>query len=261
MTDRTRTEDELRRALRETDAAPTGIDVGSVLRRARRGRVARRTAVGATATLAVLALGFVALPLISDGGASSVSNESASDSGVDAPAPAPESDGGGSADTGSIGVAPVEKLNLCTGTLAEVGASSSGLVVSTSFPDTGTAGGTVDGVATVTNTGTARVIGTTGPVPAVTLSEDGTVVWHTNGPTVSSVVPIDLAPGESLELPASVETVRCGVEDDSGDGFRTDLPAVEPGAYGVSAAISFVSDRGEVPAETITGPVEPISVK
>lgn len=260
MTDRTRTEDELRQALRETDVDTTGIDIDSVLLRARRARVVRRTAVGASATLAVLALGFVALPLISGGDAVSSSNESASNTGADAPAPASGSEGdpGGSA---SIGVAPVDKLNLCAGTLAEVGPSSSGLVVSTSFPDAGIAGDTVQGVVTITNTGSARATGTTSPVPAVTLSENGVVAWHTNGAAIASVVPVDLAPGESLELPASIETVRCAVEDDSGDGFRTGLPPVEPGAYGVSAAISFVSASGDVPAETVTGPVEPITVE
>ena len=51
--------------------------------------------------------------------------------------------------------------------------------------------------------------------------------------------------------------VVCGVEDDSAESFRPDLPAASPGVYQVSAAIDFLSD---VDADLVSGPAQSISL-
>ena len=171
--------------------------------------------------------------------------------------PAEESSGGG-ADAGSAAgadsamLAPAEKLNLCGGQLAEVAPSATGLVATTQFPDSAAGTSAVEGVVTITNTGTAAVSGTTSAVPSVTLSQDGLVLWHSNGPIIAMVVEVALEPGESQTYQASFTPVRCEVEDDLGESFRDGLPALEPGTYEVSAAIYLIDEDGA--PELITGP-------
>ena len=77
------------------------------------------------------------------------------------------------------------------------------------------------------NTGTERAVGWTGARPAVTVSENGITVWHSNGPVIQLAVEIDLDPGESMDLPATLMTVRCDTVDEESESFREDLPACE----------------------------------
>jgi hypothetical protein len=80
----------------------------------------------------------------------------------------------------------------------------------------------------------------------VAVAEDGLVVWHTHGPTILSLAIIDLGPGESMELAASMTTVRCSPEDDAAPEFRADLPPLTPGDYTISVLMDITPDGGPV---------------
>ncbi|MGV8969470.1 MAG: hypothetical protein ACOH1J_03375 [Microbacteriaceae bacterium] len=160
-------------------------------------------------------------------------------------------------DSSAIKRAPAERINLCTGTLAEVVPSRFGLELVSNFPDTTSGGTFVAGTVTMTNTGTAPVTGYTSVTPAITVSRDGIVLWHTNGVTTMEIVEVSLAPGESLEFAASFTPVACAVDDDLRDSFRDSLPALPAGEYQISAAIDFL---GSDSADLVTGPRETITI-
>jgi hypothetical protein len=231
---------------------PSGkIDVDAVLRRARARRRPRVLLAGAGSVLAIAAIavpatiGSFARPdvdstlIAEDGGEYS----------------APEGAGGADQSAGGAAVdrAPAEKLNLCSAPVAEVAPAENGLVL-TVEPVTASAGDHgIPTIVTMTNTGSAPVSGTTGGRPAMTLSKGGVTLWHTNGPQTMIAIPVELAPGESLQYAASFEPVRCGVEDDAGESFREDLPEVGAGVYQLSAAIDFTRNDGSF-IDLVTGP-------
>jgi hypothetical protein len=236
---------------------PSGqIDVDAVLRRARARRRPRVLLAGAGSVLAIAAIavpatiGSFARPatdatLIAGDGAEYSAPES---SGADQDA----GDAGGAGEV-AMDRAPAEKLNLCSAPVAEVAPAENGLVL-TVEPVTASAGDHgIPTIVTMTNTGTAPVSGTTGGRPAMTLSKGGVTLWHSNGPQTMIAVPVELAPGESLQYPATFEPVRCGVEDDLGESFRDDLPEVGAGVYQLSAAIDFTRNDGSF-IDLVTGP-------
>lgn len=228
------------------------IDTASVIRRSKARRLPMQIATGGAVALAAGGLFFGGAQLF---GANRPVAESAavsdSDSGAET---APDPAAGG----GAIKRAPAEKTNFCTGTLAEVAPAASGLELTVDFADAAAGSDRVAGTVTLTNTGAAPVSGYTGSTPAITVSADGIVKWHSNGPTDGNQVVVDLAPGESLEYAASFEPVECGIEDDSAAEFRDGLPALPAGDYEVSALIDFM---GDAPAELVSGPAETITLK
>lgn len=251
------TEAELRAWMRESrppTAPGTGLDAPAVIRRSRRRRLPRQLAAGGTLSLAIAALGVAgALGLRSP----APMNEATSSSDSSA-----ESGAAGGSAGGAIEAAPAHKLNLCGGTLAQVAPSEAGLVLTARFPAIAPATGQeVSGTVLLTNTSEAPVAGTTTAAPAITVSQDGIVLWHSNGQIPPLAVEVDLAPGESIEYPASFTPVRCEVEDDSAESFRDTLPALAPGTYDVSAAIDLLP-RGDAaaPIPTITGPASPVTL-
>lgn len=250
--------------------APTPIDLQSVIRRSRRRRLPLQIGAGSVLSLAVVGIGAAGFSGL--GGLA----QSASDS-----AATMESDGGpgtagGAADSSTEGAsgssggaatapegsqitrAPAEKLNLCGGTLADVAPSATGLVLTADFPDAASGATPVQGSVTMTNTGSARIAGYTAASPAVTLSRDGIVIWHSSGPMIALAAEIDLEPGASYVYPASFTPVVCGVEDDAAGELRADLPAAPAGQYQVSAAIDFI---GSSPTELVTGPSSTITLR
>ena len=228
-------EDDLRAELGRTPTAG-GIDLDRVLARSRARRRPRQVAttlVGALALTGVLVIGVQTLPrpgtdtavMMESGTAGGAASEDAALSGPAAPmiaacaAPA-------AAPTGVVG----------------------GLALELAFP-TSVAADTaqIEGTVRVTNVGATAVSATTAPVPAIAVSENGIVVWHTNGPTILSLATIELAPGQSVELPASATLVRCAPEDDALPEFRSDLPALPSGDYTLTAAMDVAdSSTGEV---------------
>lgn len=239
---------------RSADAPTPSIDVQSVIRRSRRRRLPKQVAAGSVFSLAILGVGFVGVNGV--GAVSGTSDQAA----------VLESAGGAAEDESAFSgpvedgakLAPAEKLNLCGGEVAEVAPSSTGLELTVDFPDAAVGAETVEGTVTLTNNGTGRTVGYTAPLPVITLSQNGIVVWHSNGPMIMSVTDVDLAPGESMEYEAFFTPVVCSVEDDLGQGFRDNLPAAPAGEYQVSAAIDLV---GDAPTELITGPADTITLK
>ena len=267
------TESELRTFLR--DAAPAdlqrraSLDANLIVRRARRRRLPKQIALGGTVTLAVVGIGVASiqgLRLAGPSSSTSVLGSTSESTAGQAPetAPAPSGDDGLASGGEIVQRAPASKINFCGGTLAEVVPSVSGLVVATEFADGAPANGTpVSGTVTLTNTGTERVSGTTAATPAITLSQNGLVLWHSNGPMIAMAMIVDLAPGESVQYRASFTPVRCDIEDDTAEAFRDDLPAVAAGTYDVSAAIDIMIDvpvNGSPEFELVTGPLAPISI-
>lgn len=241
------------RDLFRADSVPAGrpIDTDAVIRRSRRRRLPAQVGVGGVFTLAIGGIGLVGVQgLGSLTQSASTSSESASDSGAGLAVPE---------QGGDVKRAPAERLNLCGGSLAEVAPSATGLVLTPSFPDAavGAAGASVEGTVTLTNTGAASITGYSAASPAITLSQNGSVLWHSNGPMIQMVRDIVLAPGESLEYPASFTPVVCTVDDDLGESFAADLPAVQPGEYQVSAAADVVIDGN---AELVTGPQQTVRI-
>ena len=236
---------------------PSGqIDVDAVLRRARARRRPRVVLAGAGSLLAIAA---IAVPAsIGSFGGQAADNTLVAGEGTEYSQPE-SADGdaaGGSAPDGTdtaLDRAPAEKLNLCSAPVAEVTPAENGLVLTVEPVTASAADVGIPTIVTMTNTGSAPVSGTTGGRPAMTLSKGGITLWHSNGPQTMIAVPVELAPGESLQYPATFEPVRCGVEDDSAESFRDDLPEVGSGVYQLSAAIDFTRNDGSF-IDLVTGP-------
>jgi hypothetical protein len=264
-------ESELRGRFHDGTQPKGQIDVEAVLRRARARRRPRVVLAGAATALAVtavvipLSLGAFSPP------ATDLAAGGAGDTAAQESAPvAPETNQAFATD-GGIKRAPADKMNLCEAPLAEVAPAASGLVL-TVDPLAAHAGDhSVPVVVTLTNEGTEHVSATTGGAPALTLSQDGMTLWHSNGPVDMIGILVDLDPGESMRYDTTFEPVRCSVDDDLLESFRSDLPAVEPGSYQLSAAIDAMPNEPpadadsaselELGVELVTGPLTTITLK
>jgi hypothetical protein len=223
-------EDDLRDLFARTEA-PNTLDAKRIIARSRARRLPKQLAAGSVGALAVVGVVVLGVQITQLPSPVSMTAGEAFDSSAPAPEIAP------------MKRAPADKVNLCTGTLAEIAPSQYGLRLDVAFPASAPVGTEpVAGTVRLTNTSDSEVVGTTPATPAITLSRDGVVLWHSNGPTILSMVEVDLAPGASLEYPASFTPVSCGVEDDLADAFRTDLPALGAGDYELSALIDFTAD-------------------
>lgn len=228
------------------------IDVQSIVRRSRAKRLPKMLGAASIGALAIG--GMVVGGLQLNSGVSPASDAA----GSTAEGPALELDAGASTlDSDEIKRAPAEKINLCTGTVAEPVQSMSGLMLSVSFADAAVGASTVDGTVTMTNAGTETVAGYTAATPAITLSQNGVVIWHSNGPMIEIAREVALAPGESLEYAASFTPVVCGIDDDRAESFRANLPAAPAGEYQLSAAIDLM---GEFDADLVTGPAQTVTL-
>ena len=243
----------------------SALDVPRVLSRSRGHRRTRRlvtAGVGATVVVAAGTTVFVAATLPPRD--SQVMTIPADPVAPGEPGTGPAAGGpatGGDAAGGAISLAPPEKVNGCAGPLAEVAPVESGLVATPHFPGTAPADGAdVAGTVTLTNTGSERAVGWTGARPAVTVSENGITVWHSNGPVIQIAMEVDLDPGESMDLPATLSTVRCDTVDEESEGFREDLPPLGPGTYGVSAIVPFTPEDGGAP-QYAGGPLTTITLQ
>lgn len=235
-------------------SAPNALDAKRIIARSRARRLPRQLAAGAVGALAIAGISVLAVQVTQVQSPVTMTAGEA----YDQSAPAPEVD--------AMKRAPADKINLCAGTLSEVAPSQYGLRLDVTFPDTAATGvEPITGTVRLTNTSGREVIGYTPATPAITLSQDGVVLWHSNGPMILSLVAVDLAPGASLEYPASFTPVRCAAEDDLGDTFRADLPAVEPGSYQLSALIDFTADpamqQQTTELDLVSGPLSTITLE
>jgi hypothetical protein len=248
------TEDDLR-DLFASSHAPHRLDAKRVVAKSRARRLPKQIAVGAISTLAVAGIVVVSLPaLLPQQPAISTLSE-----GSGAAAPSAQAFDGAKR-------APAEKTNLCAGPLADPAPSFYGLRLDVAFPASAPVGADpIQGTVRLTNTGAETVTGSTAASPAITLSQGGVVLWHSNGPASDLAVTVDLAPGQSMEYLASFTPVRCDVQDDQSESFRDDLPAVPAGGYDLSAAIDFLPDASMAQQSTpgldlVAGPLSPITL-
>jgi hypothetical protein len=248
------TEDDLRNLFASEPARNT-VDARRVIAKTRARRLPRQFAAGAVGALAVVGITVVGIQ-------SALPHQSVSTlSGA-----APEVQSGQAFDSAAKR-APADKINLCAGSLAQSAPSFYGLQLDVTFPASATVGtDSVQGTVRLANTGQETVKGTTASTPAITLSQGGVVLWHSNGPASELAVAVDLAPGESLEYPASFSPVRCEPADDQTESFRAGLPPVPAGEYELSAAIDFMPDASMAQLSTpgldlVTGPTAPIALK
>lgn len=255
-------ESDLRDLLQSTSATPRSISASAVIRRSRLRRMPKQVGLGAAATLAIGGIGIASVQGIASLGSSTASDTASMQEAPEAAAGSAPDDlmSGGTADE-ITKRAPAEKLNLCGGPLAEVAPSATGLVATVEFAEASTGQERVDGVVTLTNTSSVAITGSTSATPAITLSQGGTVLWHSNGPTIAMVAIVDLAPGASMQLPASFEPVICAADDDLLDSFRSDLPAAPAGEYEASAALDVLVDQGAGSLELVTGPASVVTLR
>jgi hypothetical protein len=267
------TDPTIRNLFGSTDESPKStLDVNSIIRRSRARRLPRQLAAGSVFTLAI---GGLAVASVQGIGALSSTTTTAAESstmaeettreGTPASGLSSSDEEFTAASEGALATsdaskrAPAEKINLCGGPLADVAPSESGLVLTVNFDDAKASADRIEGTVTLTNTGDATVSGTTGTTPAITLSQGGIVLWHTNGPSTMMARDVSLAPGESIDYDAAFSPVVCGVEDDSAElGFRADLPSVGAGEYQLSAAMDLLGDGD---ADLITGPLATVTLK
>lgn len=240
-------EDDLRRLLQLTHA-PNSLDAKRVVSRSRSRRLPKQLAAGALGAFVLAGVTVLAVQTQYTAPATMSAGETADQS-----APA-------SPEMSTLKRAPADRINFCAGALADLAGSQYGLQLDVLSPANAPAGaGGVPVTVRLTNTSSARVTGFTPSSPAITLSQNGIVLWHSNGPTDLSLVAVDLGPGESLDYSATFEPVRCEVADDEAESFRPDLPVVEPGEYGLSALIDFTADASMAQLTTeldlVSGPV------
>jgi hypothetical protein len=254
-------ESELRERLHDATAPNDTIDLDAVLRRS---RSRRRPRVIVTAVVSSLAVAAIIVPVslgLSGQFRTASSGSAASGSAASAPElSAPATDSGlAPAAGGATQQAPAEKINLCGGTVAEIPPTPNGLVM-TVEPVTASAGDRdIPVTVTLTNSGTSPFQGSTSPFPALTLSRDGVVLWHSNGATPSLAETIDLAPGGTMTFSSSFQPLRCAVSDDQLPSFGNDLPEVGPGSYRITAALEVSSATGG--AELVSGPEATVTLR
>lgn len=243
------TENELRTLLRNAETPTSDIDPATIIRRSKRRRLPAQIGVGSVTTLALAGIGIAGFSGIRPLGHSISSSEVLKSS--DAPAQAPGDHGLFSDDA----LPPsADKLSSCGATVAEGVPSATGLKLIAHFPLTAPATGEpVSGTVRLTNASAEPISGTTASVPAITISQDGVALWHSDGPMVP--VAVELAAGESMDYRASFTPVRCDIEA----GFRDDLPALDPGVYQVSAVIEL--SRRDGSTELVTGPVSSVTLR
>lgn len=247
------------RELFEKSSAPNTLDADRIIARSRARRAPKQLAAGVLGTLAVAGVFVVAINT-SGLGQQSPSTSTMMEQSQEA------ADSSGADSDSMLKRVPAERLNLCGAPLTVVEPSYYGLQLDVEFAENAPVGTDVAGMVRLTNLSDERVMGTTAAVPALTVSQNGTVLWHSNGPMIMSLVVVDLEPGQSLEYAASFTPVKCDVEDDTSESFRTDLPALPAGAYELSAAIDFSPDpsmptNGTPEMDLVTGPLSTITLQ
>lgn len=249
-------ESELRDRFHEGTQPSGRIDVEAVLRRSRARRRPRIVLAGAGSVLAIAA---IAVPAALGSFATSATDTAlvAGSGGDSGEVSAPEAADGTA--QSAYDRPPAEKLNLCSAPVTDAPPAENGLVLTVEPVTASASDRGIPTIVTMTNTGSEPVSGTTAGLPSMTLSQDGVTLWHSNGPQTMIAIPVELAPGETLQYPATFEPVRCNVEDDAAETFREDLPAVGVGLYQLSAAIDFTRNDGSF-IDLVTGPAVRVSL-
>ncbi|WP_308799714.1 hypothetical protein [Agromyces silvae] len=267
-------QDRLREALRRAaDASGTReLDADAVIEASRRSRRRRRNAVlGGTTAVAAL----VATAGLIGGLAGVVGPSTTADAPVAANGLVPATEGQemavaprDEASHGDVALGRLSAMNQCGAPiLAAPGTSegsdasdasdaSVGALTATVRPDAAVTGGsTGEATVTLTNTGTDRIEGSLRMAPAIAIADaDGTVVaMRPDADPLRASEPVDLSPGESVELPAAIEAVRC---------LTARVPtALPPGGYTLAASVVVVPDDPQQPDIVVLSPLAPLTVE
>ena len=199
------------------------LDAAAIIRRSKRRRLPRQIASGGAVTLAVAGISVASITGLKTlgpnvFGASTSAQRSAGDSGAEVPPELSAPQG----PTVRDGVS-TDRVNLCGDTLAAVPSNRLGLVLTPHFPASAPTGTPVTGSVTLTNTSPRTITGTSSSRATVTLSQDGLVLWHSNGAQPAGTA-VTLAPSQSVQYPATFTPVRCTAADDHAGGFPPDCP-------------------------------------
>ena len=237
--------DDLGQALRDDAAAnaprASAIDVDAVTRAARARRRPRQWAVGTLSVVAVLGFGGLAVaavapPVLIAASESADLEAGAADSGA-----APRADSGEDERLTGVDLADIVGCGVATGRLEnEVSDLSLELriaTVSTTGPEA------IYAVAELVNRGEDAVALLTDSTAIAVLTQNGVVVGAELPRDVAAVA-LDLAPGESYELPITISTLDCR-------GTATEPLA--PGIYSVVAVLTVMSGPS---ALVVAEPVE-----
>ncbi len=264
------TEAELREQFHDDDQPGGRIDLDAVLRRSRARRRPRLIAVAAVSSLAALAivvpvsvsgaLGQTGFFSAASGSSASTRQDAAGQKAPEVAGPAGAGTGGAAGSGGAVdGVAPAQKVNLCTGTLADIAPASNGLVLTVGPVTAAAADRSIPATVTLTNTGSTAFSGSASPFPSVTLSRAGIVLWHSNGAVPSLAQQVELAPGASMTFSTTFEPLVCGVQDDERSSFRAGLPPTGPGSYQLSAVMAVSGADGS--SALVTGPAAGVTLR
>jgi hypothetical protein len=251
------------------DGRNARLDAATIIRRSRRRRLPRQIGAGGVLTLAVAGISVASVTGLKTLGPNVFGAPGAAQSSVDSGGVAPADEGAEQPQDAARDIISADGINRCGDTVAAVPANRFGLVLTPRFPAEAPAtGAPVAGSVTLSNTGTHSIAGTTTVSPSVTISEDGVVVWHTSYQPAGTA--LNLAPGQSVELPATFTPVRCTAQDDRPDGFRAGLPALAPGQYRISVLLgiygvaldnSSSQPSGGDGSELVTGDSVPITLE
>lgn len=236
------TESELRAALQDipSEDGATRLDSEDIIRKARGRRRPRQLAFGSVTILAVAGFAYVGISAIPWPQSALMSASDSGDATTSAELALPGSSGATDPVAGGANRESATTAIRCGQPLVEVGATSSGLVLTTDFPSSGPANGLpVEGTVTLTNAGSERLTGVTAAQPTIVLSRDGITVWHSNGAVRSIGYLVDLEPGQSKEFSASFTPVLCTEENETSHSFPGDLPPLGPGTYRVTALLGL----------------------
>lgn len=246
------------------EAPASDIDVSAVIRRSRARRAPRVLAAG---SLAVLALGTVAytgfsgFAVLGQSTATDMASESSNGGDTAGSFPLTESFDNESFSDDNRYSSESAALGACGGPVAALAQNESGLMLSLAFPSTAKAGAaSIEGVVTMTNSGTSSVAGSTSDSPVVALVADGTIVSLVAPTTEAPQREFTLEPGESLDFAAAFSPVSCGQH---GEVFPATGPPAPTGVYEIIAALS-VSEAGDdsgTSQSSVTGPPQRVTLE
>ncbi|GAA1748739.1 hypothetical protein [Agromyces humatus] len=242
MSERDRNEATLAGELHAAADAPTprAIDIDAMLGASRAKRRARRTAVigGAGALAAVLAVGGLVFGMQGGGMLGATTADSTPESGSVAESAPDVADDGD--ESGPVDAQSTLDMPYCGAPVdSTTDAATAPLSVRLVLPETVEPGTSVDVDVIVTNDGDATVSGTIRGAPGIEIDDDRVLVWHSSDPAGLATT-LELAPGEALRLPGSLETRRCRFGDEPLDPTAmADLPPLTSGSYGARAVVGF----------------------
>jgi hypothetical protein len=224
--------DDLGRALRDDAAAnaprASAIDVDAVTRAARARRRPRQWAVGTLSVAAVLGFGGLAVAAAAPPVLIAASESADLEAGTAEGGAAPLADDADERTTG----ADLADIVACGSAPLPLEIDDSALALELRIATTVAAdAGPIDAIAVLVNRGNEAVTLLTGTTAVAVLTQNGAVVGA-ELPRDSAALELDLAPGESYELPMVISTLDCRLA--AGEPLA-------PGLYSVVAVLEVVS--------------------